>query len=93
MKEKRDQNQTFLHESWLNSQKLWQADKMTGGVQNYIKLSIIQDQPEHTSSIRLNLAREWRSVVQTSKPWIFTIPDFTICKGCNTAAKVLISPQ
>ena len=32
---------------------------------------INQDQPEHTSSIRLDLAREWRFFVQTSKPRIF----------------------
>ena len=65
---------------------------MNGGVWSYIKLSIIQDQPEHTSSI-LYLAREWRFVIQTSKPRIFAIPNFTTCKGCNTAAKVVISPQ
>ena len=63
LKEKRDQNQTFLHEFWLDCQKLWQVSKMNGGVWNYIKLSIIQDQPEHTGSIRLDLARERRCVV------------------------------
>ena len=49
--------------------------------------------PSNTSSIRLDLASESRFVMQTSKPQIFATPDFTTCKGYNTSAKVLISPE
>ena len=64
---------------------------MNGGVWNYIELSIIQDQSQHDSSIRLDLAREWRYVVKTSQSQFFAIPDFMIYIRCNTAAKVLVS--
>ena len=63
---------------------------MNGGVWNYIELSIIQDQSQHSSLIRLNLAREWRYVVKRSQSQIFAIPDFMIYIRSNTAAKVLV---
>ena len=92
IEEKKSQIQLFCHEIWLNFQKSLKAGKMNGGVWNYIELSIIQDQSQHNSSICLDLAREWRFVVKTSQSQIFAIPDFMIYKGCNTAAKVLVSP-
>ena len=66
---------------------------MNGGVWNNIKLSIIQDQPERNSSLSLDIAREWRSVMQTLQSQIFAIPDFTTCKACNTAAKIFVSTE
>ena len=83
----------FLHKTWLDFLKLPKVVKLNGGVWNYFKLSIFQDQPEYNSSIYLDLAREWRFVMQTSQSQIFAIPDLTICKGCNTVAKVLVSPE
>ena len=67
--------------------------KTNGGIRNYIKLSIIQDQSQHNSSIRWNLAREWGVVVQTSKSQLLANPHFTIFNWCKTAAKVLVSPE
>ena len=65
---------------------------MNGGAWNYIELSIIQDQSQHDSSIRLDLAREWRYVVKTSQSQIFAISDFMIYIRSDTKAKVLVSP-
>ena len=64
---------------------------MNGGAWNYIELSIIQDQSQHDSSIRLDLAREWRYVVKTSQSQFFAILDFMIYIRGSTAAKVLVS--
>ena len=92
-KKKKSKIKLFLHKTWLDFLKLPKVVKLNGGVWNYFKLSIIQDQPEYNSSIHLDLAREWRFVMQTSQSQVFTIPNFTTCKGCNTAAKVLVSPE
>ena len=92
IEEKKSKIQLFYHETRLNFQSLLKVGKMNGGVWNYIELSIIQDQSQHSSSIRLDLAREWRYVVKTSQSQIFAIPDFMIYLRINTAAKVLISP-
>ena len=64
---------------------------MNGGVWNYIKLSIIQDQSQHSGSIRLDLAIVWRNDVKTSQSQIFAISDFLIYIRGNTKAKVLVS--
>ena len=65
---------------------------MNGGVWNYIELSIIQDQSQHSSSICLDLAIVWRNVVKTSQLQIFAISDFVIYIRSDTKAKVLVSP-
>ena len=65
---------------------------MNGGVWNYIELSIIQDQSQHSSSICLHLARVWRNVVKTSQSQIFAISDFMIYIRSDTKAKVFVSP-
>ena len=92
-KKRKSKIKLFWHETWFGLQKLWKVGKINDGIWNYIKLSIIQDQPKHNSSIRLGLAREWRFVMQTSLSQIFAIADFTTCKSCNTAAKILVSPE
>ena len=75
------------------SKKSQNVGKTNGGIWNYINLSIIQDQFQHNSSIRWNLAREWRVVVQTSKSQFFANPRFSIFIWCKTVAKVLVSPE
>ena len=90
---KKIKNQTFSTWRLVWLIKIIKSRQKNGGVWNYIKLSIIKDQPKNDSSIHLGLAREWRFVMQTSLSQFFAITDFTTCKGCNTAAKVLVSPE
>ena len=92
-KKKRSKIKLFWHETWFGLQKSWKVGKINGGVWNYIELSTIQDQSQHSSLFCLDLVREWRFVVKTLQSQIFAIPDFLIYKGCITAAKVLVSPR
>ena len=92
LKKKQSKIQLFYGETRLNFQESFKVGKMNGGVWSFIELSIIEDQSQHSSSIHLDLAREWRYVVKTSHSQILAIPDFMIYKGSNTAAKVLVSP-